>query len=202
MAALPPITVLIDSREKTPLPFPARMTCLDPRHSPTSCRKVSVRVVTKRKHLETADYVLADEPGVVYTAGRGASGVGVVETKRSIDELAANCLSASGRRAFSRMLARMREAFLKPYLIVEGGLHTLAMPPRHFPKVIEPGLVVDALLRLTMEADIPVIPLGTVSLQGRRRMGEYVARMLLNAALAAKPTQEPAEAGLCQIQRS
>lgn len=173
------VTVRCDSREKKPLPLPAMLTWDSPRGP------VPVVIRVERARMETADYVLADQHGVCYTGVKHAH-TGVIETKRSFSEIAANVLEPRGRKNFIALLGRMRERYDHPLLVVEGGLDTLydtdivSGQYRTRPK---PGVLVDVLQRLLMEGGVPyaLIP-GRTSKQ-RRQTADFVARFLLNGAI-------------------
>jgi hypothetical protein len=72
-------TILVDEREKRPLPFPSHLVLWDPSSLPTSPRAVSVRLLTRSARLLSADYCL-DEPSPLL----------LVERKGSYRELAGN----------------------------------------------------------------------------------------------------------------
>jgi len=171
-------TILIDKREKKPLVFPAALEILDPRALPTEQKAITVRLKTRAETLKTADYALADSPCNCYALSERSV---IVETKRSIDEIAANCLSLSKRRNFVAQLTRMSESWRRPHLIVEGGLPTLSTT---YPSSkVNPALALDALQRLCLEYGVTLIPIPGSTPAARRRTADYVARLLINGTI-------------------
>jgi ERCC4-type nuclease len=169
---MPDIVINVDNREKAPLNFPAHLTILSrgvpPSHPPTT---QSLKIRFQNCTLPVADYVLDEEPGICYTDSLCVA-AGIVERKASVDEIATNCLSPVRRPRFIAQLRRMRERWQHPLLLLEGGLQKfLADSPRG----IESGPVLDALLDISLQTNVPIIPLGC---SNRNLIGEYVARYL------------------------
>ena len=167
------ITILVDSREKTPLPFPSSIETVDFSHLPEKQVLRRVSLVTKRQTLETADYLLADEPGNVYSSGKSV----IVETKRSLSEIAGNVLDPHKRRNFISLLSRMR-THPHALLVVEGGLSTLyssAPPPASF----TPISARDHFLSLCLRHGVHPYLVDGGGLEARRRAADFVARLLI-----------------------
>lgn len=170
--------IIVDAREKKPLPFPARIIdSLDPNHPPEDQRTRVVNITLKRVRLETADYVLADEKGVVYTSPMHPSAV-AIETKRSLAEIAANVLTKKGVSLFRSCLGRLCERFARPLLIVEGGLEALNQRPHN--NVPQAGPAIDSLIRLLLAyPPVHLIVIPGSSPRARRLTADFVARYLI-----------------------
>lgn len=170
--------IIVDKREKRPLPFPAHLVMLDPQYPAVEARSMTVRLTTVRETIPTADYLVAEvpelEPGVSVL-----SKTVVVETKRSLEELYGNLFTHHGRQRFVAMLTRM-QVFRQRVLILDGGIEVLIPSPS---VKVNPGLVADALHRLCFEHGVTLIPLAGRTIDQRRRTAEYVARLLINATL-------------------
>lgn len=171
--------LIVDTREQNPLPIPGYLDeWLDPTSLPTTPQSQRVKIEVVRRGLEAADYVLEDDPGLLYTA-EGTKGAAIVERKASIDELSDNVFSPVRRPALIRLLSRMRERWTHPCLLVEGGLSTLFRPSRKVPT----GLVIDGLQRLSLEYSVPIQLIDGRGLTQRAHVGEWVVRYLLNATV-------------------
>jgi len=167
------ITLLVDDREKKPLPFPSTLVFLDPSKSPTDKVSTTIRLVTEKTRLETADYLVKGDPTV-----------GGIERKGSISEIAQNCLTFNGRRKFTDCLKRLKDTFKHPLLFFEGDIHKIQTAKIHIPgKPFNPGIAVDALIRITLEYNIPMHTMPCTTIGQRRATGEWAARFLINTAL-------------------
>lgn len=166
-------TLIIDSREKKPLIFPANIRVLSPSSPPHQAKTNLVRVHTKKEKLETGDYLL-----------RGYDTVTMIERKGSLREVATNCLNRNDRKRFIKCLVRMKDACSEPILLLEGTPLETLRKSRHVP---EPGAAVDALMRLLTEYEINLLLLPTSSSAQRRATGEWAARLLINGAINGNP---------------
>lgn len=178
---LPTLTIVADQREQRPLPFPATIDLATSLPSTHAVRKVALRV--ERKRLATADYLLNDLEGVVYSATSSfSSPCVVVETKRSLGELAGNVLDPVGRDRFIRLLQRMRECHAG-WIVVEGGLSTLyAAAPTSRVGVgmaFNPVCARDHFLSLCCQWRIHPYILEGSGVAARARAADFVARLLV-----------------------
>lgn len=174
-------TILIDTREQTPLSFPTHLPLLDPNRPPSSRISLTIRVGGRSQKLDAGDYALA-----------GYEKVCLVERKGSIRELAKNCLTAD-RTRFVAALDRLRASCLYPYLLVEGSLAEMAQDG----SVPDWWTAFDSLQRLLLERNIGLLLMPNKGTIQRRLIGECVARLLVNATLCpilpANPIEEPSE---------
>ena len=166
-------TLIIDTREKKPLIFPANIRVLSPAHPPHQVKTNLIRVHSKREKLETGDYLL-----------RGYETCTMIERKGSLREVATNCLNRNDRKRFIACLERMKEACTEPLLLLEGTPLETLRKSNHVP---EPGAAVDALMRLLTEYEIKLLLLPTSSSSQRRATGEWAARLLINGAINGNP---------------
>lgn len=147
------LTILIDSREKKPLPFPEHLVVCDP--APRTLR-VRHACIT----LKTGDYALGGYPEC-----------GVVERKGSLREVATNMQSGDLLRQ-SGVLRRLAE-LPRAALLLEGPIH----PMTPTPECEHPGAGISSLLALCPRLSLMVLP-ATTPLQ-RLACGEWVIRWLL-----------------------
>lgn len=167
-------TILIDTREKHPLQFPDWLPVAN-----TDCSKsTSVKLWVRKSTLETGDYVLAEAPEA-----------GAVERKASLAELHNNLRSRDLGR-FTACLERLSH-FRAPMLLLEGtpAGYSTASASQLCP---DPPLVMSHLNRLCLSYGIPVVfATGVGGKTGRRAVGEFVARFLIDASLTAQPKETP-----------
>lgn len=180
MATLPTsFTIISDTREQHPLKFPTHLTLLNPLKPPHArdTRVVSLHVIEKK--LDIADYMLEGDKGAVYEA-QGIQGCGVVERKMSLRELAVNCLDEKRSVKFDAQLAKMRERWVYPCLLLEADFRIWNVPAQF---ADQPALVHDALQRLCLRHNVSLqfCPAGTIT--ARLVLGEWTARWLINATL-------------------
>lgn len=161
-------TILIDKREKKPLPFPDHLVVMDHRSSADDPRLTTVILKTKYETLETGDYVL-----------EGYEKAGVVERKKDLVELHGNLCSATGRARFLRELERFR-SFSSPALLLETSHGEKA--PVAFENY-RPTAVRDLLLMLCVSRSIPLMTFNATSLTARRNSAEWAASFLIQAAI-------------------
>lgn len=177
---LPTLTIVADQREQRPLPFPATIDLATALPSTHAVRKIALRV--ERKRLATADYILNDTEGVVYTATSSFSPPAiVVETKRSLSEIAGNVLDPVGRARFIKLLQRMRECHAS-WIVVEGGLACLYSEPpkgRVGAMPFNPVCALDHFLSLCCQWRIHPYILEGSGVTARARAADFVARLLI-----------------------
>ena len=166
-------TLIIDTREKQPLIFPANLRVLSGASSPHLARTNLVRLHSKKEKLDTGDYLL-----------RGYETVTMNERKGSLREVATNCLNKNDRKRFIACLERMKDACSEPILLLEGTPLETLRKSKHVP---EPGAAVDALMRLLTEYEINLLLLPTSSSAQRLATGEWAARLLINGAINGNP---------------
>lgn len=138
--------------------------------------------------LKSADYTLLEQPASVFTPEKD-TGVSVIETKRSITEIAGNLVTDRGIRNFTAELDRLHARYRYSHLFVEGGLNTLLGSDPLIAGVPPPGIVCDLLLRLTLPRGI-LLHLVEQTPRQRRLAAEYAARLLLNSTLS-RPRETP-----------
>lgn len=161
------LTVLIDSREKLPLLFPARLV-----HYDAHGRGALVDIVTDRATLAAGDYAL-----------RGYEAAGLVERKGSAQEVIGNLLTRDRRRAtvaFRRLVAQTR----RPALLLDFPVS------EWFPTTPDKdhGLALCELMRLASVEGLTVLLTGKARAPTpRRRVGELVLRFLVAAAFEGDP---------------
>ena len=157
------VTVLIDSREKKPLTFPAHLVVLDRTRLPTAGKSRTVTVRTQSETMKTGDYRLV-------------GGKSAIERKGSFEEIAGNCLTADGRRRFHECCRRLRDECQTACLLFEGaigGFEVRAGLPH-------PGVATDALLDIIGEHGLPLMLLPLSTTGQRRAAGEWALRWLLS----------------------
>lgn len=180
---MPDYTIVVDAREKKPLPLPSRLLMLSPSALPETRQSTWVGVKQTRREIPAADYCLDGEPGVCYSLG----GSVIVERKAALDEIATNCLDSYRRQRFVRCLEAMRRSHARPFLIFEGGLSRMYKASSSNP---HPELAIDALQRLCFAHGVHLLAISGDSLACRRHLGDYVARMLINGALTWQPSPQ------------
>lgn len=173
-------TIITDTREQTPLPFPSHLPLLDPSRPPSSRTSLTVKLGGRTQKLDAGDYALA-----------GYEEICLIERKGSLRELAKNCLTPD-RTRFVAALDRLRASCLRPYLLVEGSLADMSQDPG----IPDWWVALDSLQRLLIERNISMILLPNKGTIQRRMIGEWVARVLVNNAISpilpANPPEEPA----------
>lgn len=170
-------TVLIDAREKRPLPFPATLTTARLNANPTKAQTEVVRIEARKETLETADYLLEGGGGVCYALGDSPRVA--VETKRSLDEIASQTLNDRTRARLARAFDRMAEFPHIPVLVYEE-------PRAASNRLSDAQRVVaeDTLLRMLLERRIPYILQSGHTTEQRRRTAERVLRLLIQGSYA------------------
>lgn len=176
------LTILVDSREKKPLPFPEHLPSLRSDLPALSRSSRTFRLKLEKTTLVTGDYAL-----------KGYEAACLIERKGSLAEVAGNCLTADGRRKFTAAMDRLKEACFYPYLLLEGNLLETMTPSKDLP---DPWNAVDALHRILLERNIGLILLPNPTMNARRAVAEWAVRLLVNSALcpilpAITPSEEP-----------
>jgi len=166
--------VVVDSREKKPLPLPRHLTLLNDLYPP---EQKSVRTVTihqVKEPLPSGDYLL-----------RGHEDRTIVERKGSLREVFQNCLSKD-RQRFVDALGRLSESSDRPTLLVEADLPGLQRGVGGLsPNEVSAGF--DSLLRTCGDLGVQLFVLPGRTLPQRRLAGEFLLRLLINGALSPCP---------------
>lgn len=169
--------ILIDDREKKPLPFPTYLPIWDPRSPPGSPRKITVRIIEEKRTLTTGDYLLGSAPN--------ACGI---ERKGSLDELRANLATKTGRRRFLDCMKRLTDTFQNPVLFLEGTPLELARTVRgpHTDAEVTRDLLT-ATLSSYPKVSLLLLPCGTIP--QRKAAAEWVASLLIFGGLFGPPKE-------------
>lgn len=179
--ALPPcprdITILVDNREKRPLPLPETITVHDHNSLPHTRATRIVHVHTKSTRLETGDYQLLGYEHAV-----------CIERKASFDELDNNLHNSKGRILFLEELVRLRRDHARPILLLEGD-------PISLTRTRGPHTNADAtrsqLAFLLNMYGISFHVMGTSSILQRRAAGIWLATLLYSGTIIPKPQVPP-----------
>jgi ERCC4-type nuclease len=162
-------TIIQDTREKKPLKFPANLKVLNDNFPPPKQRMVTVRLHTLQEKLEAGDYLL-----------QGYEGNTIIERKGSLREIAKNCLNEKDRTRFVKALKKLSEACEHPILMLEGTPLQMERPSKHVPN---PGVAIDALMRLIREYNVELMLLPGTTYSHRRACAIWVARLLIAGAV-------------------
>lgn len=177
------VVVLIDSREKKPLPLPKHLVTWDRSSPPGKPRKVTIQVRQEVRTLETADYVLGGAPGAVG-----------IERKANLDELRQNLCTRVGERRFLKACARLRDNFERPVLLLEGSPLALMRGVRG--PHTDPAVVRDLLMDTCARYGISLFTIPTGTIPQRRAAGEWLVALLLSGVThGGRTAQEPDLAG-------
>lgn len=159
------LTVLVDSREKYPLLFPAHIDWYPSRGG----KPKKIVVCTDKRVLEAGDYALEE-----YAYGC------IIERKGSLRELHQNLLTDDYKR-FKAAIERLAEACRYPYLLLDMTPADLHRPTEH---VESPAEVVDALMEFVHRYGLRLWFAGSCKqYQARRILGEQVVRVILAHSL-------------------
>lgn len=191
------ITIIVDSRERTPLIFPSTLTVLDrtnfkaPYNAPST---QIVRVVTQRLQIPEADYKVAEGDGgwIEYSdkyttyALQNVSSV-MVERKCGLAELAKNLLS-NDRPRFLDAISRFHDKCAHPIVLFEG--NPVAQKPIDVAGVrFHPGVVADALADILAKFPrLRYLWLNPTSTEQRTIVGEWAARLMLSLEGSCRTT--------------
>jgi ERCC4-type nuclease len=159
------LTVLIDTREKLPITFPASLKFWPDK----GLRPVFIPVSTKKVTMKTGDYAL-----------KGFEDTCIIERKGSVRELHNNLLTKDWSRC-QEAFKRLARATDYPYLLLE-------IPSPDFLKVTKdvpnPERVFDILTRLVHKYDFRLWFAGNCKHpRTRRALGEQMIRVMLAHAL-------------------
>lgn len=158
--------ILVDSREKRPMPFPPYLPFWV-----TPTRRTTIKLVLEERTLKTADYVLGSAPAQVG-----------IERKANLDELHANLCTASGRKRFLACLDRLSSEFAQPVLFLEGTPGHLV---RTVHREVDPTRVRDQLMSACAHYGVSLLMLPTATIPQRRVAAEWLASLLIAGALHA-----------------
>jgi hypothetical protein len=162
-------TINIDKREGKPLPFPDHICVLA--DGATAPAHHYVRIHAQAKSSRTGDYVVD-----------GHADRCIVECKRALREVAANCLTKEGRRKFTAELQRLISECAHPYVLLEGSISKLLREPAH--NNIPPEVSLDALTRILLEYGIPLLLVERSTPHQSRAVGILVAHLLVNGVIS------------------
>lgn len=179
--------IVVDRREKNPLPFPKHLEIWAPGSHPLKPRSITVQLQVVPETLPVGDYL------------HGGSPTGcIVERKASIGELWANLCTPDGRRRFCNELEAMAK-FRRPILLLEGD--PLSLETYTHKKVPISGAIVrDLLFDLTAHYRIWTVMMPSRTISQRRACGRWLAALLVQEHLRGQPdgnvqAQEPQPAG-------
>jgi hypothetical protein len=154
-------TIIVDSRENTPLPIPSYVTVHSAKGA--SC---TYKIRVEKKALATGDYCTL-------------SGLTGIERKGSPRELWGCCCGRDAGR-FLDQLDRMADTYRNPYLLLEMSLSTLQKPGRHWP---EPFKALSFLFRETAARRIAPIFISGYASRGRDAVGKLATELLISTEM-------------------
>jgi len=157
------VDLIIDSREKKPLTFPAHLVVLDRSRLPTAGRSRTLTVRTQTQTLKTGDYRLV-------------GGSSAIERKGSFEEIAGNCLTVDGYRRFTDCCKRLRDECRTACLLFEGQVGAFEVRAG----LPHPGVAADALLDIIGVFGLPLILMPLSTTGQRRAAGEWALRWLIS----------------------
>ena len=162
------MTVLVDSRERFPLLFPASVLWY-----PTRAARpfYIIQILTKVVEMETGDYAL-----------KGYEDTCLIERKGAMTELMTNLCSKDYKRSHAA-LKRLAEATKHPYLMLEET--PSGMLPSTYPSNRPtPDRVVDAFIREVYGLKLSLIFVGRSRLPAhRRRLGHLMLKFMIGHAM-------------------
>jgi hypothetical protein len=157
------LTVLVDTREQTPITFPSNLTYM-PGYAP-------IPVTCKRATLDAGDYTLAEHPELFG-----------VERKGCLAELVHNFSRADWPRQ-RRSLSRLCSMYRYPYLLVEATVTELTQEPC-YPYL---GVLLGQLP--TLYPSLRLMLVGRQRSIGRRiSLGEFILQFFLGHLLVGDLT--------------
>lgn len=162
------MTVLVDSREKYPLLWPACIVWYPTRASrPFYLIHIDQQVI----EMPTGDYAL-----------KGYEDTCIIERKGAQSELSTNLCSKDYKRNHAA-LKRLSEATAHPYLMLEET--PAGMLPSSYPSTRpNPDRVVDAFLREVCQFGLSLIFTGHAKSPGnRRKLGHFMLKIMLGHAM-------------------
>jgi hypothetical protein len=170
-------TIIQDTRERQPLIFPSHLVV-----SSSGTRRATVTITVVEKQILTGDYLVD-----------GFEDCCVVERKKNLDEIAANCgftcpagelkyqPSSRKRHNFIAELERLRKDCKYPVLFFEGSPIDLLNSTSRIPT---PEPVIHSFLDLMMRYNMGVHFAPMATLAQRRRAGEWAAHLLIQGAIS------------------
>lgn len=174
-------TILIDEREKKPLPFPDHLSVMDHGSSASNPRLTTVMLRTKKATLKTGDYVL-----------EGHESAGCIERKQHLVELHGNLCTTEGRTRFLKELDRFRE-YSHPCIVLESPSPDKRHP--HPDVKYSPTAVRDMLLMVCVSRKIPLLTFTCTTDSQRRLCAEWTASFLIQAAISSSIGSTTLETG-------
>lgn len=158
--------IIVDNREKNPLPIPETLELWVPGSHPLHARSQIVRCQTVSKEIPTGDYIHGLDP-------QGA----VIERKASFGELYENLCTARGRHRFMGELERF-QAFRRPILLLEGDPQSLeSFLHRKCPG--KPAIIRDLFFDAASAFGVWTLMMPTRTMDQRRAAGRWVAALLI-----------------------
>lgn len=160
--------ILIDMREKKPLPLPQTFVW-----GVSKDKTETIRIHHVRKTIPTGDYLLQDG-GVLYTNAK--TNACVIERKHSLEEISKNLLTSVGYTRFTAELERMQD-FPHRLLLLEGHPERLYSTGdvRHAARTIA------ELQRLVMRYNVNLHFIPTSTQSHRLAVANWVVSWLLTA---------------------
>lgn len=159
------VTVLVDSNEQLPVPFPENVKFW---HARARVPRL-IQVKTRTTRLDAGDYAL-----------EGHEHVSLMETKRSVRELQGNLFTQDYRRACNAF-QRLSSSCTFPYLVLEVAPWEILRPSNH---VSQPDRVFDALCWVVNRYGLRLWFTGASRAQSARRaLGEQMVHVMLAHAL-------------------
>ena len=161
------VKVLIDSREKYPLLFPASLCHFRTNHSSESPHHVLVKTCVRS--MPEGDYAL-----------EGCESSCLIERKGSGRELCGNLLGSDRQRAVSS-LRRLSQATAHPVLLLDTSIRDLM---DNWSTGVHPEHTVCSLLQILSTLNITLLSLGPgKTATARRQLGTFILHYLLERSL-------------------
>lgn len=157
-------TILVDTREQRPLPFPPNLQVINPALPVWSKARLTLKISTVPHTLLGGDYALLGHE-------RGT----VIERKADLKEVAHNCLTKD-RTRFRRALEKFRACCSNPILLLEGDPVALTR------EVHDMDIAIDVLFALLREHGIGFCTVVTKTLLQRQAAARLVAKLLISGA--------------------
>lgn len=158
-------TIIVDTREKRPLPFPPFIVMKKAASKGEATTTVAIKTV--REKLESGDYRARGTRDYYYCG---------VETKRGLGEMYQN-LFTDDRPRFLRSLEALSWEYTTSIVLIENTLSQLLKPTKDYP---EPFVILDEMMRVCNKQGVHLL---LAPASKRLLTGEFVARLLINATL-------------------
>jgi len=170
------ITVLIDTREHYPLPFPSTLRIEDPAKRN---HILTLPIATRRTALPYGDYTLD-----------GYSSTVAIERKASPTELLKNLTNPDDLIRQTKAFARLASSCTHPALFLECAPADLLSNP-HYPNPDTAITVLSRLMRLCSFYNLQFFCFGrTTSVSGRRNISTILLHWMVQTALTVVPDRE------------